>query len=250
LIIKNEKYLVKAVIYMKKMKVILILVLVVVLLGGGGTGYYYYYESTNFFTTEDAQVSANMVTVTPEVTGKVTNWDVQEGDSVKTGQLLGHQDISSLITSSGINTQALGTTADSIASKADIKSPIDGKIVESSVVKGQVISPGMEIATIADTSNIFIRANIEETDIFRIKTSQKVDIKIDAYPGKNFTGFVESIGQATQNAFSTAPTLNTSGDFTKVTQLIPIKIGIVNDANLTLMPGMNATVKIHILKNN
>jgi multidrug resistance efflux pump len=235
---------------MKKMKVILIFILVLVLLGGGGTAYYFIYETSHYFSTQDAQVSANMVTVTPEVTGKVTNWDVQEGDSVKTGQMLGHQDISSLITSSGINTQALNTTADSIASKADIKSPIDGKVVQSSVVKGQVISPGMEIATIADTSNIFIKANIEETDIFKIKPSQKVEINIDAYPGKNFTGYVESIGQATQNAFSTAPTLNTSGDFTKVTQLIPVKIGIVNDANLTLMPGMNATVKIHLLKNN
>ncbi len=231
---------------MKKVKIILIVVLVLVLLGGGGGVYYYIYEGSHFFTTEDAQIAANMITLTPEVTGKVTNWDVKEGDPVKTGQVLGHQDISSLVTSSVINAQALSSTADSIASKSDIKSPIDGKVVQSNVVKGQVISPGMDIAIIADTANIFISANIEETDIFKIKPSQIVDITIDAYPGKAFTGYVESIGQATQSAFSTLPTLNTSGEFSKVTQLIPIKIGIVNPENLTLMPGMNAVVKIHI----
>ena len=231
---------------MKKLKLVVTIIVVLAILGGGGGLYYYLYEDSHFFTTEDAQITANMVKITPEVTGKVTIWDVKEGDSVKTGQILGHQDISSLITSSAINPQALSGSGDSIASKSDIKSPIDGKVVQSNVVKGQVISPGMEVATIADTTNIFIKANIEETDIFKIKPSQKVDITIDAYPGKAFTGYVESVGQATQNAFSTAITLNTSGDYTKVTQLIPVKIGIVNAADFTLMPGMNATVKIHI----
>ena len=55
-----------------------------------------------------------------------------------------------------------------------------------------------------------IKANIEETDIFKIKVGQKVEIKIDAYPGKKFTGYVESIGAATQNALSQSASLNTS----------------------------------------
>lgn len=231
---------------MKKLKAVLILIVVLVLAGGGCGLYYYIYQDKNFFSTQDAQVTANMVTVTPEVTGKVTSWDVKEGDYVKIGQVIGHQDISMLVTSSVINSQALNSTADSIISKADIKSPIDGKVIQSNVVKGQVLSPGMEAATIADTANIFVKANIEETDIFKIKPSQKVDITVDAYPGKHFTGYVESIGQATQSVFSAFPSLNTSGTYSKVTQLIPIKIGIVNDENLILMPGMNATVKIHI----
>lgn len=231
---------------MKKLKAILILILILALAGGGYGLYYYIYEETNFFSTEDAQVTANMVTITPEVTGKVTSWDVKEGDMVKLGQVLGHQDISMMVTSSAINSQALSSTADSIISKADIKSPIDGKVIQTGVVKGQVLSPGMEAATIADVANLYVKANIEETDIFKIKPSQKVDITIDAYPGRYFTGYVESIGQATNSVFSAFPTLNTSGTYSKVTQLIPVKIGIVNDANLELMPGMNATVKIHI----
>ncbi|MDF9409748.1 MAG: putative multidrug resistance protein EmrK [Pelotomaculum sp. PtaB.Bin013] len=231
---------------MKKLKIVLLILAVLILIAGGTGISYYVYESTNFFSTENAQITSDIITLTPEVTGKVKSWDVKEGDYVKAGQVIGKQDVGMLVTSSAMNPQTLSSTADSIISKADIKAPIDGKIVQSNVVKGEVISPGMEIATVADTSHIYIKANIEETDIIKIKPGQKVDIKIDAYPRKSFEGYVESIGQATQSAFSQFPSLNTSGTFSKVTQLIPVKIAITNINDLTLMLGMNATVKIHV----
>ncbi len=231
---------------MKKLKKVLLILIVLILAGGGAGVGYYYYESINFFSTENAQIASDTVTLTPEVTGKVINWDVKEGDYVKAGQVLGKQDVGMLVTSTAMNPGTLASTADSLISKAEIKSPIDGKVVQSNIVKGEVISPGMEIATIADTAHIYIKANIEETDILNIKPGQKVDIKIDAYPHKSFTGYVASIGQVTESAFNQFPSLNTSGTFSKVTQLIPVKISITDINNLTLMPGMNATVKIHV----
>lgn len=231
---------------MKKIKIVLLIFAVLVIAGGVAWGSYYIYESVNFFSTENAKVTADTVVLTPEVTGRIKDLNVKEGDYVKAGQVLLKQDLSMLVTSSSINPQALASTADSIISKADVKAPIDGKVVQLNVVKGQVISPGMEITTIADTSNIYIQANIEETDINKIKTGQKVDIKIDAYHRKSFEGYVESISQATQSAFSQFPSLNTSGTYSKVTQLIPVKISIADADNLNLMLGMNATVKIHI----
>ncbi|MCR4436097.1 MAG: efflux RND transporter periplasmic adaptor subunit [Clostridiales bacterium] len=231
---------------MKKWKVAVIVLVAAALVGGGSALYYYIYQDTHFFTTENAQVAADMITITPEVTGKITSWNVKEGDDVKAGQVLGHQDIGSLVTNSSINPQALDSTAAAVASKADIKSPIDGRVIQCNVVKGEVVAPGTGVATIADTSNMYIKANIEETNIFDIKQGQKVDISIDAYPGRKFSGYVMSVGQATESVFSVFPTLNTSGEFSKVTQLIPVKIGIVNEANLAFLPGMNATVKIHI----
>jgi len=231
---------------MKNLKKILLILAVVILAAGVAAISYYVYDSVYYFTTENAQVTADYITLTPEVTGKLKDWDVKEGDLVRSGQVLGKQDLSMLVTSSVMNPQTMSSSADTLISKADIKAPIEGKIVRSNVVIGQVISPGMEIATIADTSHIYVKANIEETDITRIRQGQKVDIKIDAYSNKNFTGYVESIGQATQSAFSQFPSLNTSGTFSKVTQLIPVKIAIANAENLNLMIGMNATVKIHV----
>ncbi len=231
---------------MKKVKTALLIIVVIVLIGGVLGGAYYVYEGIYFFSTENAKITANTVVLTPEVAGKIKELNVKEGDYVKTGQVLLKQDLSMLVTSSAINPQALASTADSIISKADVKSPIDGKIVQLNVVKGQVVSPGMEIATVADTSHIYIQANIEETDINKIKQGQKVDIKIDAYHRRSFEGYVESVSQATQTAFSQYPSLNTSGAYSKVTQLIPVKISIADADSLNLMLGMNATVKIHI----
>ena len=231
---------------MKKWKKVLITIAIPVLIVVGALGFYFLYEGSHFFSTDNAKVTAKMITVTPEVTGKVISWDIKEGDYVKAGQILGHQDVNGLITSSDINTQALSSSADSIAAKTAIKSPIDGKVIQSNAIKGQVISPGMQVVTVADTSNIYIVANIEETSILKIKTGQKVDIRIDAYSNKNFVGYVESIGEATQSAFSGTSSLTTSGTYSKVTQLVPVKISIADSENLKLMIGLNSTVKIHI----
>ena len=231
---------------MKKIKTVLLIFVALILISGAAWGAYYVYESIYFFSTENAKITADTVVLTPEVTGRIKELNVKEGDYVKTGQILIKQDLSMLVTSSSINPQALASTADSIISKADVKAPIDGKVVKLNVVKGQVISPGMEIATIADISHIYVQANIEETEINKIKAGQKVDIKIDAYHRRSFEGYVESVGQATQTAFSQFPSLNTSGAYSKVTQLIPVKISIADADNLNLMLGMNATVKIHI----
>jgi multidrug resistance efflux pump len=231
---------------MKKKRWIAIVVLMLLLAGGGFWLYSYLLDSVNYFTTDNASVSANMVVITPLVTGNVQSWDVKEGDAVKSGQILGRQDLGTLVQSSAVNAASLSASADSLVNKADIKTPIDGKVVQSNVVQGETISPGMQVAVVADTNNMYIKANIEETAIFRIKEGQKVSISIDAYPGRTFTGFVESVGQATQSAFSLMPSLNTSGTYTKTTQLIPVKINLVNNDNLPLMLGMNATVKIQV----
>ncbi|WP_227017140.1 HlyD family secretion protein [Sinanaerobacter chloroacetimidivorans] len=231
---------------MEKAKKILIPAVIALILIGGSIGGYFIYESINYFKTNNASVSANMVNVMPLLSGTISSWEVREGEDVKQGQLLGKQDLSSMVNSSKIDQNALENSADSILSKAEIKAPIDGKIVQSNVIKGVTASAGSTVAVVADTSDLFIKANVEETDIFKIKEGQRVKIKIDAYPGKNFTGYVESIGAATQNAFSQYASLNTSGTYSKVTQLIPVRITLINDEELPMVIGMNATVKISI----
>ncbi len=58
---------------MKKLKVIIAVVLLLIALGGGGSLYYYFYQDSNYFSTENAQITANMISLTPEVTGKVAS---------------------------------------------------------------------------------------------------------------------------------------------------------------------------------
>ena len=231
---------------MKKHKKLLFVLGALIIIGGLSWLSYYIYEGVNFFYTDNAQVTADMITIIPEVTGKLTSWNVQEGDYVKAGQVLGVQDVSNLVTSTATNPQALANAAGTIFADAEIKSPIDGQVVQSNVINGQVVSPSTEVATIADTAHIYIQANVEETSILRIKQGQAVDVWIDAYPHRSFKGYVESIEPATQTAFSPLPNLNTSGTYSKVTQLISVKIEIQNAGSLVLMLGENAEVKIHV----
>ena len=165
---------------------------------------------------------------------------------MKAGQVLGVQDVSALVTSAATNPDTLANSAGSIIEDAEIRSPIDGQVVQNDVINGQVVSPSTEVATIADTSHFYIQANVEETSILRIRQGQVVDVHIDAYPHRSFKGYVESIEPVTQTAFSPLPNLNTSGTYSKVTQLIPVKIDVTDAGNLTLMLGMNAEVKIHL----
>lgn len=231
---------------MQKAKKIITIAAAALLAVGAVAGVYFLYETINYYKTNNASVSADMIKIMPLVSGTIESWNVQEGDDVKQGEVLGRQDVSSQISSSDVNQPALENSADSILSKTEIKAPIAGRIVQSNVIKGSTASAGSTVAVLADTANLYIKANIEETDIFKIKVGQKVSIKIDAYPGRTFTGYVESISAATQSVITGQTAINTSGTFSKTTQLIPVKITLINDENLPLMIGMNATVKISI----
>lgn len=231
---------------LKKMKKVLGIIGIATVVIAVGVGSYILYTASFFFTTNNAAISADLINVMPLVSGTVSSWDVKTGDMVKQGQVLGRQDIYNLMNTSKVDQNALENASDTVLSKAEIKSPMDGTIVQSNVIKGMTVAPGNTVAIVADTANLYIKANIEETDIFRIQVGQPVWITIDAYPGRKFTGYVESIGAATQNAFSQFASMNTSGTYSKVVQLIPVRISLVNDENLPMLIGMNATVKISV----
>lgn len=131
---------------------------------------------------------------------------------------------------------------------AIIKAPCSGTVVRIAVQVGENITSSaasyQTILNICDLENTYVTANVEEKEIARIYPGQTVDITLDAYPGKKFAGKVESVGGVAQSVFSLIPTESTSGNYTKVTQRLPVKI-IPESADLVFRPGMSAVVKIH-----
>lgn len=125
-----------------------------------------------------------------------------------------------------------------------IYATISGTVVRVPATIGENLSPGQPILSISDLNASWVVANIEETNYGRLHVGQKVDVRIDAYPGKVFAGKVTDVGGVTQSTFSLIPTQNDSGNFTKVTQRMPVKIE-VNKEGLVLKPGMSAVIKIH-----
>jgi membrane fusion protein (multidrug efflux system) len=96
-----------------------------------------------------------------------------------------------------------------------------------------------------DPEGIWVEANIKETEIRRLQPGQRVAITVDAYPDDTFVGRVARIGTAATSRFALLPTPNPSGNFTKVTQRIPVKILFVDRPRM-LSPGMMVEVDIAV----
>jgi multidrug resistance efflux pump len=209
---------------------------------------YYWIESKRYVSTDDARVASNVVAVMPEIPGKILEWRVKEGDMVRSGDVLGRQDLGSALTSGALNPQGLGAVAGVFAEKAMIKAPISGQVIQSSAVVGEMAMPGMTQAIIADTDGLYISANVKEGYIAEVKIGQTVDVSIDAFPGRRFIGRIDSIGRATSSTFSLLPSQGGGGNYTKVIQVVPVKIVIMDPGDARLMIGMNAYVKIHLAR--
>jgi multidrug resistance efflux pump len=225
---------------------VIILVIAIAVVAAGGIAGYYGYQGYRYVSTDDARIDSNVVTVSPEIAGKVLEWRVKEGDTVQKDEVLGRQDLEAALTSGAINPQAMGSVAGVVAEKAVLRAPIAGQVILSNAVVGQMATPGMSLAVIADTDGLYVSANIKEGDIARVRIGQGVDFWVDAYHRRLFHGRVETIGRATSSTFSLLPQQNGGGNYTKVVQVIPIKMSILDQGDTRLMIGMNAYIKIHI----
>lgn len=127
-----------------------------------------------------------------------------------------------------------------------IKAPSPGTIGKKSVETGEYVSTGKPLFNITNLQDVWISANIEETDFGKISLGNSVDFTIDAYPNLHFNGEVFETSPATGAQFALLPTENASGNFTKVTQRLPIKIRPASNAGFVLKPGMSAIVSIHV----
>ena len=105
-----------------------------------------------------------------------------------------------------------------------IIAPSDGFITKKSVQTGNQIKDGQPLMAVVDLDNLHVIANYKETEMERIRPGQPVRITVDAYPGKVFTGKVDSIMAGTGVSFSLFPAENATGNYVKVVQRIPVKI--------------------------
>lgn len=111
---------------------------------------------------------------------------------------------------------------------------------------GEVVAPGKTLAWIADPQSLYVTANLEETDLHKVKAGQRAEFTVDSIPGVKFTGRVAEIGQAALSTFSLLPARNTAGNFTKVVQRIPVRISIDDRKGHYFRPGLNVVVKIRV----
>ncbi len=225
---------------------IILIVIAAAIVTVGAIVIFYAYQGARFITTDDARIAADVVSVSPEIPGKLLEWRVKEGDMVAKDDVLGRQDLGAALTSGALNPQAMGSVGGVAAEKAVLKAPIAGQVILSTAVVGELAAPGMSLAMIADTENLYVSANVKEVDIARVRIGQPVDVTVDAFRGRTFHGRVQTIGRATASTFSLLPAQNSGGNYTKVIQVIPVKISLLDPGDARLMVGMNATIRISV----
>lgn len=129
-----------------------------------------------------------------------------------------------------------------------VKSPVDGVVDRKFVEPGEFVIPGQRLVLLHDPKTVWIEVHLKETKLADVRPGQPVAVSVDAYPGRVFTGTVERIGDAATNQFALLPSPNPSGNFTKITQRVPVRIKVDQPADNPLRPGMMAEVDIDASK--
>ena len=314
---KNEDENIDNVPLFRKKKIVIPTLIILIAVA---IGIYWYIGQLGYVSTDDAFIDGNKLSVSSKILGRITSLNVDEGDSVKQGQLLVQLDSTDFkaqenqaeamlaldnesITLAKVNVEKaqddfnraqtqykdnvipkeqfdhmqkaleaakasynialtkIGTANAQIKliktelQNTQIYSPMDGVVAKRWVLAGDVVSPGQPIFAIYDLKNIWITADLEETKLAQIHIGDTVEISVDTYPDQTFRGQVYQIGSNTASQFSLIPPSNASGNFTKVTQRVPIKISIKQvknngkedpDESIKLLPGMSVEIKVKV----
>ena len=130
----------------------------------------------------------------------------------------------------------------------DVKAPSAGIVSQSDRLQvGQYVTAATPVLAIVETGHSWIEANFKETDLTRMKVGEPATITIDAYPDHSLTGEVASIGAGTGAEFSILPAQNATGNWVKVVQRVPVRIGFTEPlGDLPLRSGLSASVSVDL----
>src|SRR5215207_11544462 len=150
------------------------------------------------------------------------------------------QEIGSTGQGAGPKIGVTGTT-DTLVS---VYAPLTGVVATRMGYVGGTVASGQPIYSLIDPSQVWVRANIEESSAWRVELGQSVEVHVDAL-NRDFVGRVDAITPASAATFSLLPANNASGNFTKVTQYVPVKI-MVDTRGAVLPLGTSVEVRIQV----
>ena len=180
-------------------------------------------QRTPHVNTGNARVTTDLITVMAMTPGILERFTLYEGRAVHEGEILGW-----------------------IQHGESFRSPVDGIVVNTNVTPGQYILPMTVLATIADTSNIHIQANIYETNIQNVRLGQPASVTIDAFGSRRFSGYVSNISRINQVELVGMPVALFTGTFRRFTQNVPVRIHLTDDINLVYVLGASARVSLPV----
>jgi membrane fusion protein (multidrug efflux system) len=141
--------------------------------------------------------------------------------------------------------EAATTLAENQLRYATVAAPFDGTVSNLSVHEGQLVEPGQAIATLVPVRT-YVVANFKETQIARMRPGDRVEVEVDAFPGRTLEGRVASLSAATGARFSLLPPDNATGNFVKVVQRVPVRIEWARPPEVPLAAGLSATATVYV----
>jgi multidrug resistance efflux pump len=207
-------------------------------------GYRYWYESTYFVITDNAQVAGDLVQVGSLNAGRLVAARVEVGEYVRKDQELALVAIPQQVGATPFGNAPRMDVTGTSDSLVPVRAPVAGLVAARTGAVGSTVSAGQSIYALVDPQQVWVRANVEETKVARVRPGQAVEVHVDAL-GRSFAGQVVAVTPASAATFSLLPVQNVSGNFIKVTQLVPVKIAVYGgEAALPL--GTSATVRIRV----
>ena len=128
-----------------------------------------------------------------------------------------------------------------------IVAPQDGWVTRRNVERGNYLQPGTQVMAVVPPE-VWVPANFKATELNRMRQGQPVDIEVDAYPGLQLRGHVESVQLGSGSKFSAFPAENATGNFVKIVQRVPVKIAIDRglDPNRPLPLGLSVVPTVYL----
>ncbi|TJY64704.1 HlyD family secretion protein [Sinimarinibacterium sp. CAU 1509] len=128
--------------------------------------------------------------------------------------------------------------------RTQVRAPLDG--IASKVAElGEYAMPGLPLMSVVASQDLWVEANLKESQLEHVRPGQAVTIEVDAYRSTQWDGIVDSIGQATGAEFSLLPAQNATGNWVKVVQRVPVRIRIMQRGDAPpLRAGMSSEIRI------
>jgi multidrug resistance efflux pump len=189
----------------------------------------YLVDTSNYTTTDNAQVDGNQISINAPTSGTLLDWRGQVGASLRENASVGRIEMQ----------------GGYVQPQMVIRAPADGTVAVDNGVPGTFVAQGTQLAIAYDEQGVFVTARVDETAVDEVRVGAPVKLSVDAFPDADLTGHVSEIQTGAAGVFSAFPQSNSSGNFQKVTQVIPVRITIDDTQGLALAPGMNVTAKIH-----
>jgi multidrug resistance efflux pump len=213
----------------RKARIRLFVILGLAVLVGIAFGIRYVVDTSNYVTTDNSQIDGNQISINAPTSGTLLDWRGQVGANLRENGSVGRIEMQ----------------GGYVQPQMVIRAPADGTVAVDNGVPGTFVTAGTQLAIAYDEQGVFVTARVDETDVDEVRVGAPVKLAVDAFPDADLTGHVSEIQTGSAGVFSAFPQSNSSGNFQKVTQVIPVRITIDDTKNLALAPGMNVTAKIH-----